>query len=149
MADKYEYLLHTWGGFYNDEHKVIHQKEAGYFFFDTNEEREKYIKELQDISEIMDAQVLMIDRKEGIGVRYKTVAHLILKYKGEKFELEYDFGYAYPSDAALFMFEDGNYACDCNRSSFIIEKYGNKIPDLPCGNEIKLVSIEIKKEKVG
>ena len=26
----YEYLLHTWGGFYNEEHKNIHDENGGY-----------------------------------------------------------------------------------------------------------------------
>ncbi len=33
--EKYEYLLQTWGGFYNDEHVAIHGKEPGYLWFDT------------------------------------------------------------------------------------------------------------------
>ena len=39
-----------------------------------------------------------------------------------------------------YMWEDGNYGCDCNRSLFA-QRYGWDIPELPCGDTIELVSL--------
>lgn len=69
----------------------------------------------------------------------KTIFVGTFKYKDKEFILHYDFGYGYSEESAIFMFEDGNYACDCNRSIFIRQEYGeNTIPELDCGDEIKL-----------
>lgn len=55
----------------------------------------------------------------------------------------YDCGYEYPKESALFMFTDGNYSCDCNKSLFIIRNCDRNFKELACGNEIKLEKIEI------
>jgi hypothetical protein len=39
----------------------------------------------------------------------------------------------YPDEALRFMFEDGNYSCDCNRALFIARALGRPEPkDTPC-----------------
>lgn len=42
----------------------------------------------------------------------KTIAHVKLKYNNVVFKLTYNFGYEYPDEAALYMWEEGNYSCD-------------------------------------
>lgn len=49
----------------------------------------------------------------------------------EKYEGEYD-----------YMWEEGNYACDCNRSLFIQRQCDNSFPEMDCGDTIKLVSLK-------
>lgn len=39
IEPKYEYHLHTWGGFYNKEYSEIHKKPNGDFWFESYEER--------------------------------------------------------------------------------------------------------------
>lgn len=34
-----------------------------------------------------------------------------------------------------YMYEDGNYSCDCNRGKFFAESGGEGAPDLPCDGE--------------
>ena len=52
---------------------------------------------------------------EGPDVRKRTVARMTFTLPdGRAFPFEFDFGYGYPVDAAEYMFEDGNYSCDCN-----------------------------------
>lgn len=46
---KYEYLLHTWGGFYNKEHQDKHGEVKGYHYFDTEQERSDYLAKLRKI----------------------------------------------------------------------------------------------------
>ena len=48
-------------------------------------------------------------------------------------------------ECAIFMFKDGNYSCDCNRSSIIQEEYGeDAIDELDCGEEIKMINYHIE-----
>ena len=70
----------------------------------------------------------------------RTIFVGTFKYKKKEFVILYDFGYGYTEECAIFMFEYGNYSCDCNRSLFIREEYGkDAIPELDCGDEIKLL----------
>jgi hypothetical protein len=41
-----------------------------------------------------------------------------------------------------YNWEEGNYACDCNRSSFINQYCDSSFKVLDCGNLIELVEIE-------
>lgn len=82
----------------------------------------------------------MKSNKHGVMSRKRTIFVGLFNYKGKEFVLDYDFGYDYPEDSAVFMFTYGNYGCDCNRSIFIRNKYGDDaIPELGCGDEIELV----------
>jgi hypothetical protein len=46
------------------------------------------------------------------------------------------------TDVVYWMYEEGNYACDCNRSLFIGQECDEDFPEMPCGDTIELVSIE-------
>lgn len=73
----------------------------------------------------------------------RTVVVLDFRYKDADYHIEYDFGYGYEEDTARYMFEDGNYACDCNRSRIIKRFY----PDFPlirdCGGDIKMLKLDV------
>lgn len=140
--EKHEYMVHLWGGFFNEEHKARHGRESGYYFFDTAEERDRFVSTLHAEEEAFDAKYLAQDNADGRHVRYKTVAKMRLVYQGKEYALEHDFGYAYPVDAAHYMFEDGNYSCDCNRSLFLAEKYEG-FPELDCGHEVELAAFQV------
>lgn len=72
------------------------------------------------------------------------------KYKEKEFILRFNFEIDnYPADSAIWMFTEGNYACDCNRSLFIRRQFGdNSIPELPCGNQIELIDYHIEYEEI-
>jgi hypothetical protein len=40
-----------------------------------------------------------------------------------------------------YIWEEGNYACDCNRALFIQRCCDENFPESPCGEEIKLIGI--------
>lgn len=40
----------------------------------------------------------------------------------------------------VFLWEEGNFSCDCNRSEFA-QRHGYDWPELECGDTIKLVSM--------
>lgn len=67
---------------------------------------------------------------------------VILEYQGKQYKYVYDFGEGYPYESAEFMYTEGNYSCDCNRSIFIQEHCDNDFPEMECGEEIKLVSLK-------
>ena len=67
------------------------------------------------------------------------------KYKDKTFVLREDFGKDYPAEDAEWMFTEGNYDCDCNRSLFIRRQYGeNAMPQLKCGEQIELMDYHIE-----
>lgn len=72
-----------------------------------------------------------------------TTCTMVFIYEGKEYPYEYDFNVMYPEYAAHYMFEDGNYSCDCNRSGFIYSKYGKVIPDLPCGHTIQMKDFKV------
>ena len=47
-----------------------------------------------------------------------------------------------PLDGALYMWESGNYSCDCNKSLFIQRQCDPNFPDMNCGESIELVSLD-------
>ena len=54
--------------------------------------------------------------------------------------------YSAPSvESVDFMWTDGNYACDCNRSILAREASADW-PELSCGNEIEVVSIDFEED---
>jgi hypothetical protein len=74
----------------------------------------------------------------------RTVAFVTLKYGDNIYKFEYDFGYEYEKECAKFMFEEGNYSCDCNKSLFINRHCDDKFKELDCGDEIELIELDIK-----
>lgn len=69
-------------------------------------------------------------------------AEITLEYKGKTYTVhdEYEWD-SFPP----YIWEEGNYACDCNKALFIQRQIDEDFPDLPCGKEIK--TIEIKRIK--
>ncbi len=82
--------------------------------------------------------------EEGYKTRYRTVAKMKMLYNGKTYDYEEDFGYAYGAESAKFMFEDGNYGCDCNRSLFLNRKYGKECPTKECGYEIEITEFSVE-----
>ena len=72
----------------------------------------------------------------------------MLEVKTVKNEKSENFGKDYPADSAEWMFTEGNYACDCNRSLFIRRQYGeDAMPELKCGDEIELIDYQIDERR--
>lgn len=89
-------------------------------------------------------KIIATDEGEGF-IRSRTIAKMILVYKGLDYPFEYDFGYGYPEESADYMFFDGNYSCDCNLSRFLKRKYPNSdIQELECGEQIEIKNFEIE-----
>ena len=144
--EKYEYLLHTWGGFYNEEHKAKHGLEPGCFWFSTADERKKFLDSLKEVEKKYDAHSLVFSFEEGKHVRYRTIARMKLVYNGKEYPYEYDFGFGYPVESAHYMWEDGNYSCDCNKSLFL-SRIHEEVSELNCGDTIETRDFIVTQER--
>ena len=92
-------------------------------------------------------QGLVIVEKYGVMSHKRTIFVGTFKYEGREFIIRYDFGYEFEEDRAEFIFEDGNYSCDCNRSLFIRDQYGDDaIPELGCGSDILMTEYHFEYE---
>lgn len=65
-----------------------------------------------------------------------------LKYKDNLYVVQDDFPHEVSEKGEVpFIWEDGNFSCDCNRSLFIQQDCDPTFEELPCGEEIKLMRI--------
>jgi hypothetical protein len=110
---KYEYLLHTWGGFYNKEHQDKHGEVEGYHYFDTKQDRSDYLAKLRKIETELNAIRLVAQESEGYNTRTVTTLHRVIKWKGEEYYTKYELSPNYPYDVAKYHLENKWYP-GCN-----------------------------------
>lgn len=67
-----------------------------------------------------------------------------LKHEHKIYRFVLDFPHSNEEDIA-FIFTEGNYSCDCNRSLFIKRHCDPKFREMGCGEEIDLVNLRIVK----
>ena len=142
----FEYYLGFWGEINND--KLV-ERELGInnkdFWFATERERAEFKKKLISVADKYSV-IIAFKEEKGTEVRLRTVARMIMVFPdGREFPYEYDFGYAYEKGSAEYMFLEGNYSCDCNKSIFISEKY-QEITELECGDDIQLKNFTVTLE---
>lgn len=135
---KGNFMLHWWGG-----SEPFIRKELGnideYLWFDTPQERQTFKEKLS----VYKSLGLMIVEQDGSETHYRTIANLVFQYKGKEYSFQHDFGYGYAEESAEYMWTEGNYSCDCNRSIFLMKKYPEDFKELECGCEIVLLGMTI------
>jgi len=135
---KSQYHLNFWGEIENDGLATSKFGAERDFWFDTAKDRADFVTAVKVFANTH-KKMVVFQEKDGPMCRKRTVAKMVLVYRGALYPFSYDFGYGYPEDAATFMFEEGNYACDCNLSNFIREAYPDaNIAELGCGEEIDI-----------
>jgi hypothetical protein len=104
---KYEYMLQTWGGFYNKEFKDLHHEIEGYKWFDTVQDRDLEITRLKNIEITLNARYLAISLEEGYHTRIETICHRVVRFKNSNNNIysELNMGYGYPISAAKYHME--------------------------------------------
>jgi len=142
---KEEYMIHIWGGAWNHDAEPSIEKDLGikegYYYFDTEQELKDFEKKLDKYGHLGLAR----DKKHGIMSHKRTIAVCTFEYKEKEYIVDYDFGYEYEEEMAYWMFYEGNYSCDCNRSLFIERQYGDDVIDeLDCGDEIELKDFRVE-----
>jgi hypothetical protein len=149
LTPKPAYLLHAWGGFWNDGlgAKLL-GTDAHFFWFDSATEREiarSYINALAFVQERQDQRTVVFSEADGPGADTRTVAVMELELDRNRYPFVFDFGYGYPEESAYYMFLEGNYACDCNLSLFLSQSITNVRP-YECGHRIAIHNFEVRQE---
>ena len=106
---KYEYLLFTWGGFYNKEHQDKHKEIGGCHYFDNFIERNNYLQKLKDIEFELNAKHLAFTVNEGFHVREHTILHRVILYNNINYYTQNDMGANYHYDAAKYHLQNKWY----------------------------------------
>lgn len=142
----YEYQLNFWGEVEVENwiERDLGIKEKS-FWFPTKEERQAFADKLRAVAESHKVTIVM-DIHEGTRTRLRTIATMTLTLPdGRAFPFRYDFGYGYDTDAAWFMFHEGNYSCDCNLSLFL-GRAGHDVPEMDCGELITISDFKVTQE---
>lgn len=139
------YVLHVWGGFFqNEQVKKYPELLKNWYFFDTELEAEKKFGELSETRNIFEGNTGLVHSvspyKKGTG---STFVKMNLVYNGVEYSHLDDCGFGYTEEDIKFMYYDGNYSCDCNKSIFINREHGNIINELECGDKIKIKDFEV------
>lgn len=109
-------------------------------WFDTPEGRKAFAQMIDSATEC-----LVMVTQDGYATHLTTVAVLTFEHAGVSYDAEVDFGFGYEPESVHYMFEEGNYSCDDNRS-YIIQRNGHPdFPDMSCGDSIKLTRLEIER----
>lgn len=166
----YPHLLRFWGGDADEVCKamLLAPNERGEdaddpgavaVWFDTEQSRQVFIDQLKRFQWLaFDVHRPDPDPEERSDPHRLTRARVTLEYKGQRHTFLDTFGYGYPWRSVEFMWRDGNYACDCNRSLFLQRQCGVELAHdesiasdetgagertLPChGEKVTLVSLE-------
>lgn len=149
MEKQKEYMVHIWGGAWNEDATPSIENDLGvkegYHYFNTEQEKDNFCRLLDNPA--YTNQGLVRDIKYGYMTHKRTIFVGKFAYRDKEFVLHFDFGYEYPEESAIFQFTENNYSCDCNRSIFIRNEYGkDSMPELDCGNEIKLLEYHFEYE---
>lgn len=112
---------------------------AGAHWFDSEEERSAFLLQIAPYHK----QGLSVIRREGMNVRFRTVAMMEFRYQGKTYFAERDYGYGYDMEKARFDLEIGTASCDCIRCNLIREQTPS-FGFLKCGETIELVNLVIE-----
>lgn len=148
-----QYLLRVWG---RDQDQVreartpdaVEEQRVLCYWFDTPAERAAFLASWPDWHVVRDCTDPGIDWDgEVVEPRMRTVAHVVLRQpSGEVTEFDYDFGFGYTEHAARYMWEEGNYSCDCNKR-LIAKLLASDEEENPCGDTIALESLTVTKHQ--
>jgi len=142
----FEYYLGFWGEVENDN---LIERDTGIkekdFWFSTEKERAEFKAKLESVADKYDV-IIAFKQEQGEEVRLRAVARMTMVLPdGKEFPYEYDFGYAYEKSAAEYMFFEGNYSCDCNKTIFLSQEHP-EIKEWDCGDDIKLKDFSVTLE---
>ena len=143
LSNVMNYHLTYWGQICNDD---LINKATGIadrdFWFASKQERQAFKEKLNAIADL-NGVIIMFAEHEGPNALKRTVAKMVMQLPdGREVPFDYDFGYGYDADSAEYMFMDGNYSCDCNKSLFL-HSIHPEIPEMDCGDEIILKNFTV------
>ncbi len=144
---KYEWVLQTWGGFYNKHYQEQHKEVPGYQWFETEAQLIKEVDRLRRLERDYREQdrvtgttstcCLVTDVNEGYDTRLMTTLNVIVQYRGKTWHITRDMGYGYPTSAAEYHMEwkwdsnywiDGSWVDDAATECKVLDSWINKYP---------------------
>lgn len=145
QSERYEYHLKHWGEINNPDQRWL-EKDLGVtesdHWFDSAEKRAEFRAKLKACADTHACCIVFVEN-EGTDVRKRTTVQMTMRLDdGRAFEYEHDFGYAYSPENAHYMWRDGNYCCDCNRSLFLKDA-GHAVEEMDCGDTITLENFRV------
>jgi len=146
----YEYYLGVHGEVLNEDQRWL-ERDLGivdqHFWFASAAERACLRARLKACADAHQCIICFLEY-EGTDARLLTVARMVFRLPdGRAFNCRHNFGYGYPCSAAEYMFQEGNFACDCNRSLFIMHTVPGAIAkEWECGELIVMEDLRISKE---
>lgn len=139
------YFINFWGGGEGYLKETLGNNSQNYWF-KTKQERDVFKSKITKLCNDK-GLVIVYHESEGEITHYRTVATMKLVLpNGEVYNHTDDFGYGYDKESAEFMYFDGNYSCDCNKSLFLIQQ-GVDIEEYECGDEILIKDFKITFEE--
>lgn len=127
-----------WG---RDKKQLFDKLPSGTIYYEDNDGACTTNQPYHCIQMLCKDMFIVKDRCEHI---LETVAIVTLKLSNnELVTYEHSFGIGYPASGVHYMYEEGNYNCDCNRSLFLKRYADIDTEEFPCGDEIKLENLEV------
>jgi hypothetical protein len=151
-----QYLLRIWG---KDEDVVtslrppdaVEPSGTKCYWFATDADREAFIGTFPPSCWVMRDKV----NPEDADTRAYTVALVTLTLPdGRVGMFEMNFGFGYPDDGVEYMWQEGNYSCDCNKRLYLAREcdidpeFEEFDTENACGDTIALTGLEIFHRKV-
>jgi hypothetical protein len=138
-----KYHLKFWGGDVDTLLSIVNLQDTDYFF-GIKSNRDNFKRNLESVMQTYNLNHVVFAEYEGDDVDKERIVVVTLKLpNGDIHTYEESFGYGYPVDGIYFMYEDGSYSCDCNKSLQLMNN-GVKIEEFNCGDEIELVDLRVE-----
>jgi hypothetical protein len=112
------------------------------WWFMSAENREAAIAEIDVITKANGGGIVY-SKDDNDHVHKLTWAKVKLSAHGKPYDFSMCFGFGYPKESVEYMFSEGNYACDCNRSGFIARYCDTEFPRHDCGDQIAVVELNV------
>ena len=78
----------------------------------------------------------------------RGVAYLTFEFDGKRYDVKDDSGVGFECGLLEYMWNEGNYSCDDNRSLFILRQCDPTFPEFDCGDRIKLIAERYVQEPI-
>lgn len=125
-----------------------HCGESGTWVFFPDDHK-AFVAEEKKVRELFPDMLVVTSVHSNWHFNKRTIASMRFHWCGRVYEYETDFGYGYEGSSAEYMFREGNYSCDCNRSLFIqneVDPDFNAGEAMGCGDTIKMTDFRVRYE---
>lgn len=144
------YGLFCWGGFFNKQFHDYRTNENGEFikYFTSPQDRQEYLEKMQSVEREHNCARLVNSFFQSNYKNNRLFAKVTVDFQDKEYTFEYDFGVSTEENTAIYIFEEGNYSCDCNLIRFLDRNFDmgmteDQVQEYKCGETIKLVNLEL------